>query len=55
VTTGADGVVRGIPVRWGTWRYTVTYGELGTTPAPVAPENAKSLEDLRKQQLRTER
>jgi hypothetical protein len=55
VTTGADGVVRGIAVRWGTWRYTVTYGELGTTPAPVAPENAKSLEDLRRQQLRTER
>jgi hypothetical protein len=55
VTTGADGVVREIAVRWGTWRYTVTYSELGTTSAPVAPEGAKSLEDLRKQQLRTER
>jgi hypothetical protein len=49
VTTGADGVVREIAVRWGTWRYTVIYGELGTTPAPVAPENTKSLEDLRTQ------
>jgi hypothetical protein len=55
VTTGADGVVREIAVRWGTWRYTVTYGELGTTPAPRAPESATSLEDLRKQQLRTGR
>jgi hypothetical protein len=55
VTTGADGVVREIATRWGTWRYTVTYSELGTTPAPIAPENAKSLEDLRKQQIRTER
>jgi hypothetical protein len=55
VTTGADGVVREIAVRWGTWRYTVTYSELGTTSAPVAPESAKSLEDVRKQQLRTER
>lgn len=54
VTTGADGIVREIAVRWGTWRYTVTYGDLGTTPAPVAPENAKSLEELRKQRLRTE-
>jgi hypothetical protein len=54
VTTGADGVVREIAVRWGTWRYTVTYGELGTTPAPVAPEHAKSLEDMRKEQLRNE-
>jgi hypothetical protein len=54
VTTGADDVVREIAVRWGTWRYTVAYRELGTTPAPVAPENAKSLEDLRKQQLATE-
>lgn len=55
VTTGADGVVREIAARWGTWRYTVTYGELGTTPAPVAPDNVQSLEDLRKQQLRTGR
>ena len=55
VTTGTDRVVREIAVRWGTWRYTVTYDELGTTPAPVAPENAKSLEDLRRQHLRGER
>jgi hypothetical protein len=55
VTTGAEGVVREIAMRWGTWRYTVTYSELGTTPAPVAPENTKSLEDLRKQQPRAER
>jgi hypothetical protein len=55
VTTGTDRVVREIAVRWGTWRYTVTYRELGTTPATVAPDNAKSREDIRKQQLRIER
>jgi hypothetical protein len=55
VTTGADGVAREIAARWGTWRYTVTYRELGTTPATVAPDNAKSREDIRKQQLRIER
>jgi hypothetical protein len=52
VTTGANGVVREIAVRWASWSYTATYSGLGTTPAPVAPANAKSLEDLRKQQLR---
>jgi hypothetical protein len=54
VTTGADGVVREIAVRWATWSYTATYSQLGTTPAPVAPDDAKSLEDLRRQ-LRSER
>jgi hypothetical protein len=48
VTTAPDGVVREITVRWGTWRYAVTYSELGSTPAPRAPNNAKSLEDLRR-------
>jgi hypothetical protein len=48
VTTGADGVVREIAVRWGTWRYTVSYSHLGSTPAPEAPKNAKSLEDMRR-------
>ena len=47
VTVGADGVVREIAVTWGTsasaWTYTVTYSDLGTTPAPVAPENARDL------------
>jgi hypothetical protein len=52
VTTGADGVVREIAVRWGTWDYTMTYSDLGTTPAPVAPEDATSLEAMRRQQVR---
>jgi hypothetical protein len=46
VTVGADGVVREIAVRWGggsAWSYTVTYRDLGTTAAIVAPEHARSL------------
>jgi hypothetical protein len=49
VTVGADGIVREIAVTWGTsasaWTYTVTYLDLGATPAPVAPENARPLRD----------
>ena len=42
VTVGQDGVVREIAVTWRpAWRYTVTYTDLGATPAPVAPENAR--------------
>jgi hypothetical protein len=47
VTVGADDVIREIAVTWGTWTYTVTYSDLGSTPAPVAPANAKSLKELR--------
>ena len=43
VTVGADGIVRSISVRWGTWTYDVAYSELGSTPAPSAPANAKPL------------
>jgi hypothetical protein len=43
VTVGADGVVRRIAVSWPGWSYTVTYSELGATPAPAAPENARPL------------
>jgi hypothetical protein len=43
VTVGADGVVREIAVSWGTWIYRVAYSELGTTPAPKAPANARSI------------
>jgi hypothetical protein len=50
VTVGAGGIVREIAVRWGTsasaWTYTVTYSRLGTTPAPVAPANARPLRDV---------
>ncbi len=31
VTVGADGAVREITVSWGSWRYTVTFSNLGTT------------------------
>jgi hypothetical protein len=45
VSVGPDGILRQIAVTWGTpasnWVYTVTYAELGTTPAPVAPPNAQ--------------
>ena len=47
VRAGAEGVIREIAVTWGTWTYTVTYSQLGSTPALVAPANAKSLRDLR--------
>jgi hypothetical protein len=47
VTVDPDGVIREIAVRWGSgasaWAYTVAYSGLGETPAPVAPENARSL------------
>jgi hypothetical protein len=43
VTVDAGGVVREIAVTWGTWRYTVTYRDLGATEAPVAPANAREL------------
>jgi hypothetical protein len=51
VTVGADGVVREIAVTWGTgssaWTYTVTYAKLGATPAPRAPDGARSIEEWR--------
>jgi hypothetical protein len=51
VTVGADGLVRSMVVSWGegdsTWRYSVVYSGLGTTAAPVAPENAVPLSVLR--------
>jgi hypothetical protein len=49
VTIGADGIVRKIAVAWGTWSYSVAYGKLGSTPALVAPGNARSLEQLRRE------
>jgi hypothetical protein len=49
VTVGADGIVREIRMTWGTWMYSVAYSGLGTTPAPVAPENAR---DLLRERLR---
>jgi hypothetical protein len=52
VTVGPDGAIREIAVRWGSdrsaWTYTVAYSRLGHTPAPVAPENARSLRELRR-------
>ena len=47
VKVGADGVIREIAVTWGTWAYTVTYSDLGSAPALVAPANAKSLREER--------
>jgi hypothetical protein len=43
ITVAPDGIVRELVVTWGTWRYTVSYSGLGTTPAPQAPENAHDL------------
>jgi hypothetical protein len=59
VTVGADGVVRRIEVTWGAspsaWSYTVTYSQLGATPGPVAPENARPLLKDRIPRLRRSR
>ncbi|MBO0838926.1 MAG: hypothetical protein J2P28_25905, partial [Actinobacteria bacterium] len=46
VTVGPDDVIRDIAVTWGTWTYTVTYSDLGSTPPIVAPANAKPLRDV---------
>jgi len=46
VTVGSDGVITEIAVTWGTWAYTVTYSDLGSTPPLVAPANAKPLRDV---------
>ena len=47
LTVGPDDILREITVSWGkgasAWTYTVTYSDLGSTPAPVAPEGAVSL------------
>ena len=44
MSVGVDGVLREIAVSWDpAWTYTVTYSELGTTAAPVAPPNARDL------------
>jgi hypothetical protein len=48
LTVGSDGVIREIAVSWGTWTYTLTYSDLGSTPPLVAPANAKSLRELRR-------
>lgn len=47
VTVGSEGVIRELVVKWGTWTYTVTYTDLGSTPPLAAPAKAKSLRELR--------
>ena len=43
IELGPEGVIREIAVTWGTWTYTVTYSNLGSTPPLVAPADAKPL------------
>jgi hypothetical protein len=43
ITVGDGDVIYAIDVSWGTWRYTVTYSELGATAPIVAPANARPL------------
>jgi|SRR5919204_908028 hypothetical protein len=52
VTVGADGIVRELAVTWRNWSYRVAYDELGSTPALVAPANARSLEEMRRERAR---
>ncbi len=55
LTVGPDDILREITVSWGkgasAWTYTVTYSDLGSTPAPVAPEGAVSLLEERLQRV----
>ncbi len=48
ITVAEDGLIRELAVTWGTWTYTVSYSDLGTTAAIVAPKNAKSLLQMRR-------
>jgi hypothetical protein len=43
ITIGSEGVVRELAVTWPGWTYTVTYGDLGSTPAPAAPAQVRKL------------
>ena len=45
LSVGVNGAVREITVSWGSWRYTVTYSNLGTTAAPTAPANPRPLRE----------
>lgn len=47
ITVAEDGLIRELAVTWGTWTYTISYSDLGTTAAVVAPKNAKSLLQMR--------
>jgi hypothetical protein len=39
VVVGRDGVILKLSVSWPHWTYAVGYSDLGSTPAPVVPEN----------------
>jgi len=41
VTIGPEGVIRELAVAWPGWTYTVTYSDLGSTPAPTAPTDVR--------------
>jgi hypothetical protein len=50
LTVGPDGIVREIAVSWGSspdsaWTYVVRYSDLGDTPSPTAPADAKPLRE----------
>ena len=44
---GADGIIRELAVTWGAgataWTYRLAYRDLGETPDPVAPADARPL------------
>jgi hypothetical protein len=43
ITVGPDGIIRELRVTWEAWTYTVAYSDLGATPAPQPPKNARPL------------
>lgn len=43
LTVGADGLLSSVVASWENWRFSVSYRGLGSTPAPVAPDDAKPL------------
>jgi hypothetical protein len=50
ITVRADGTIAEIHATWGgasSWSYRVTFTDLGSTPAPTAPENVRRMCALR--------
>jgi hypothetical protein len=56
LTVGPDGAIRELAATWGpnaAWSYTVSYSNLGSTPAPTAPANARPFPDRTPGRART--
>ena len=46
ITVGADGTIEELHATWGgasSWSYRLSFSDLGSTPAPIAPANPRRL------------